>query len=112
MKSLQNNILKNDWPIVAPTTKNVYLCPKIIEEMNEETFLTELEEEEMYRKLEEEGVSLKPYTMEEIDAMLEESERDFEAGRVFTTEVVIDYCKKRLAELENLILTLAELSLY
>lgn len=46
-------------------------------------------------------IDLKPYTMEEIDAMIEESERDFEAGRVYTTEEVLDYCKKRLAQLKK-----------
>lgn len=90
MKSLQNNTLKNDWPMVAPTTKNVYLCPKIMEKMNEETIFTEPDNEE-----------LKPYTMEEIYAMVEEGERDIREGRVFTTEEVIDYCKKGLAELEK-----------
>ena len=44
---------------------------------------------------------VKPYTMEEIYAMVEGGERDFEAGRVFTTEEVIDYCKKELAKLEK-----------
>jgi hypothetical protein len=88
MKSLQNNILRNDWPMVAPTTKNVYLCPEIIEEMNEETFVTEPDNEE-----------LKPYTMEEIYAMVKEGERDIREGRVFSTEEVIEYCKKELAEL-------------
>ena len=35
-----------------------------------------------------------PYTMEEIDAMLEESERDFEAGRCYSTEQVLQMCRK------------------
>lgn len=65
----------------ATTTKNVYLCPKIIKEKSDETLLNEPNSEE-----------LKPYTMEEINAMLEESERDFEAGRVYTTEQVIKMC--------------------
>lgn len=72
MKSLQNNTLKTNWPKGAILTKNVYFCSKI-NEMSEE---------------------LKPYTMEEIDAMLDESERDFEAGRVYTTEEVIKMCMK------------------
>ena len=35
-----------------------------------------------------------PYTMEEIDAMLEESERDFEAGRCYSTEQVLQMCRE------------------
>jgi len=35
----------------------------------------------------------RPYTMAEIDAMLEESERDFEAGRCYSTEQVLQMCK-------------------
>ena len=35
-----------------------------------------------------------PYTMAEIDAMLEESERDFEAGRCYSTEQVLQMCRK------------------
>ena len=34
-----------------------------------------------------------PYTMAEIDAMLEESERDFEAGRCYSTEQVLQMCR-------------------
>ena len=83
MKSLQNNTLKVDWPMVATFTKDKYLCPKATKEMSEERLPTEPETEEMM---------LKPYTMEEIDAMLEESERDFEAGRVYTSEEVIKMC--------------------
>lgn len=90
MKNLQINTLKTHWPMVATTNKNVYLCPEIIEEMNKESLLNEPNNEE-----------LKPYTMEEINAMLEESERDFEAGRIFTTKEVIDYCKKELAKLDK-----------
>lgn len=37
---------------------------------------------------------VKPYTMAEIDAMLEESERDFEAGRCYSTEQVLQMCKE------------------
>ena len=35
-----------------------------------------------------------PYTMAEIDAMLEESERDFEAGRCYSNEQVLQMCRK------------------
>lgn len=35
-----------------------------------------------------------PYTMAEIDAMLEESERDFEAGRCYSTEQVLQMCRE------------------
>lgn len=80
MKSLQNNILETNWPMVAKLPKNAYLCPKTINEMSDETLF------------EDEKMTLKPYTMEEIDAMLDESERDFEAGRVYTTEEVIKMC--------------------
>lgn len=61
-------------------------------EMDEETIMTEPHDPEM---------KLTPYTMEEIYAMVEEGERDFEAGRVFTTEKVINYCKTELAKLEK-----------
>lgn len=87
MKSLQNNNLKIDRPLVATLTKDAYLCPKI-KEMSDETQF-------------EDKMTLEPYTMEEINAMVEEGERDFEAGRVFTTEEVIDYCKTELAKLEK-----------
>ena len=36
----------------------------------------------------------RPYSMEEIDAMLEESERDFEAGRCYSTEQVLQMCRE------------------
>ena len=36
----------------------------------------------------------RPYTMEEIDAMLEESELDFEAGRCYSTEQVLQTCRE------------------
>jgi len=35
-----------------------------------------------------------PYTMAEIDAMLEESERDFEEGRCYSTEQVLQMCRE------------------
>ena len=42
-----------------------------------------------------------PYTMQEIDAMLEESERDFEAGRCYSTEEVLKMCEESLLKLES-----------
>jgi len=42
-----------------------------------------------YAKKEEEGIpTLQPFTMEEIDAMLDEAERDFEAGEYLTQDEV------------------------
>lgn len=38
--------------------------------------------------------AVQPYTMDEIDAMLEESERDFEAGRCYSTEQVLQMCRE------------------
>lgn len=38
--------------------------------------------------------AVRPYTMAEIDAMLEESERDFEAGRCYSTEQVLQMCRE------------------
>jgi hypothetical protein len=92
MKSLQNNTLKTNWPRVAILPKNDYFCSKFTKKMSDETQLTERNDK---------GMTLRPYTKEEIDAMIEESERDFEAGRVYTTEEVIDYCKKELAKLKK-----------
>lgn len=37
---------------------------------------------------------VQPYTMAEIDAMLEESERDFDAGRCYSTEQVLQMCRE------------------
>ncbi|MBQ3354098.1 MAG: hypothetical protein IJG41_02975 [Bacteroidales bacterium] len=39
--------------------------------------------------IKDEEYSLTPYTMEEIEAMIEEAERDFEAGRFYSTEEVL-----------------------
>ena len=44
---------------------------------------------------------MKPYTMNEIDAMLEESERDFEAGRCYTTEEVLRMCEIGRKQIED-----------
>ena len=38
--------------------------------------------------------AVQPYTMAEIDAMLEESERDFDAGRCYSTEQVLQMCRE------------------
>lgn len=37
---------------------------------------------------------LKPYTMKEINDMLDEAERDFEAGRCYSTEQVLQMCRE------------------
>ena len=92
MKIPQNNNLNNDWPMVATLEEDAYFCPNFTKEMSEESLLTGIVDEE---------TALKPYTMEKINAMIEESERDFEAGRVYTTEEVLDYCKKGLAQLKK-----------
>ena len=42
--------------------------------------------------------SERPYTMEEIDAMLEESERDFEAGRCFSTSQELEMCREAVSQ--------------
>ena len=34
--------------------------------------------------------------MEELDAMLEESERDFEAGRCYSTDQVLHMCREAI----------------
>lgn len=44
---------------------------------------------------------LRPYTMEEIDTMLEESERDFEAGRCYSTEEVLKMCEESILQMET-----------
>ncbi|MCR5659901.1 MAG: hypothetical protein K6G25_11335 [Bacteroidales bacterium] len=44
---------------------------------------------------------LQPYTMEEIDAMLEESERDFEAGRCYSTDEVLKMCEESLLQMKT-----------
>ena len=44
---------------------------------------------------------LRPYTMEEINAMLEESERDFEAGRCFSTDDVLRMCEESILQSET-----------
>ena len=46
---------------------------------------------------------LKPYTMEELNAMIDESERDFAEGRVYTTEEVFREIEEEL-EKEELLL--------
>ncbi|MCR5456007.1 MAG: hypothetical protein K6F33_13565 [Bacteroidales bacterium] len=38
---------------------------------------------------------LKPYTMDEINQMIDESLADIKAGRVYTTEQVDDYMKNK-----------------
>lgn len=50
-----------------------------------------------YARKEEETPVLKPFTMEEIDAMLDEAERDFEAGEYLTHEEVFHHHKETVA---------------
>lgn len=59
MKNLQNSTLKTNWPMVAISPKKPYLCSKSLKEMSEE---------------------LKPYSIEEINAMIDEAERESAAG--------------------------------
>lgn len=42
--------------------------------------------------------AFQPYTMAEIDAMLEESECDFEAGRCFSTSQVLEMCRDAISQ--------------
>lgn len=88
MKSLQNNTLKNGWPMTAPFTNNDYLCPEITKEMNDETLLND----EQFRELEEEGTMLKPYTREELLEMAETGRKQIAEGKCFTTEEVLQDC--------------------
>ncbi|MBR5633646.1 MAG: hypothetical protein IKW78_00470 [Prevotella sp.] len=50
-----------------------------------------------YARKEEEAPVLKPFTMEEIDAMLDEAERDFEAGEYLTHDEVFHHHKETVA---------------
>ena len=49
-------------------------------------------------KKEEEAENLKPYTMEEINAMIDESEADIRAGRVIPSEQVFREIKEEFKE--------------
>lgn len=42
---------------------------------------------------------LPPYTMEEIHAMIDEAQRDFEAGRFYTTEEVFQEIEEEINKL-------------
>ncbi len=44
--------------------------------------------EKLYEDIEEQEKQLAPYTMEELDARIERSLADAEAGRIYTTEEV------------------------
>lgn len=83
MKSLQNNNVKNRWPVVATLEEDAYLCSIITEEMSEEVLLTGTDDEEM---------SLKPYTREELLEMAETGRKQIAEGKCFTTEEVLQYC--------------------
>lgn len=49
--------------------------------------------------IKDEEYSLTPYTMEEIEAMIEEAERDFEAGRFYTSEEVFQEIDEEINKL-------------
>ena len=49
--------------------------------------------------LSDENDPLTPYTMEEINAMINEAERDFEAGRYYTTEEVLKEIEEEIHKL-------------
>ena len=59
MRNSQDSTLKTNWPMVAISPQKPYLCSKSLKEMSEE---------------------LKPYSIEEINAMLDEAERESAAG--------------------------------
>ena len=48
----------------------------------------------------EKSEEIKPYTMEEINAMIEESESDFEAGRCYSTEEAIRMCMEETSKMQ------------
>ena len=50
----------------------------------------------------EESESLKPYTMDEINAMIDRAEADYAAGRVYDDEEVWRDIEKEFAEPNNL----------
>ena len=52
--------------------------------------------EKLYQSVEEEEEHLTPYTMEEINAWIDESEADFAAGRYLTTEEANQEVKEAL----------------
>lgn len=83
MKSLQNNTLRNNWPMVAAFEEDAYLCPNLTKEMSEESILTGIDNEE---------TALKPYTREELLEMAETGRKQVAEGKFFTTEEVLKYC--------------------
>ena len=83
MKNLQNNNLKNDWPMVASLEEDAYLCPNLTKEMSEESILTGIDDEE---------TALKPYTKEELLEMAETGRKQIAEGKYFTTEEVLQNC--------------------
>ena len=54
--------------------------------------------EHLIERSEKAEIPMLPYTMEEIDTMLEESERDFEAGRCYSTDEVLKMCEESKAK--------------
>lgn len=79
MTYLQNTALI--WPQMG---KNAYL-----RSMNEKKEINQMDE----------ACPLTPYTMEEINAMIDEAERDFEAGRFYTSEEVFQELEEEFDKL-------------
>ena len=50
------------------------------------------------QEVEDEDYSLKPYTTEEIHAMIDQSERDIAEGRVYDFDDAMDELEKEFAE--------------
>ena len=93
----------------------MYFCPQITIKMSTATLTSLLEflygtltpsnqkwlGEHLIEHSEKAEDPMRPYTMEEIDTMLEESEHDFEAGNCYSTEEVLKMCEKSLLQLES-----------
>lgn len=76
--------LQNSTTTIPRVRKNAYLCG-----MNDKKDINWPDEE----------YPLTPYTMEEINAMIDEAERDFESGRFYTTEEVIHEVEEEIRKL-------------
>lgn len=62
------------------------------------SYLSGMKEKNDIKHLEED-YPLTPFTMEEIKAMIDEAERDFEAGRFYTTEEVFQEIDEEINKL-------------
>lgn len=76
--------LQNLTPIRPKVGNNPYLRG-----MNDKKDINRLDEDD----------SLTPYTMEEINAMINEAEQDFEDGRFYTTEEVFQEVEEEIKKL-------------